>query len=263
MIGVSHISMAFAGNCILSDVTFSAQKGRMLGILGPNGSGKTTLIRLISAQIKPQAGAIYIQDSDVRRFKPKALARRIAVVPQSASTNFAFTAWEVAMMGRIAHMPLLGGQNRADEDIVREAMQSAGVWHLRNSAVTHLSGGEWQRVLLARALAQKVEALLLDEPVAALDVIGQIQTLSLVKQGLDEEHLAIAVLHDLNLAAHFCDDILMLKNGKVAHFGPTKTTLTVDAIGDVYGLSMLENIHPLTGETLFLPDYATTLDKRN
>lgn len=239
MITADNLVLKRHGRLILDKVSLSLMPGRFTVVIGPNGAGKSTLLKLISGDIKPDSGHILYDDIDISQLKPRQLAERRAVLPQSTNLPFPFTALEVVRMGAIA-----AGSLNARED-ARKALSRVGLAALEARAYQALSGGEQQRVQFARVLAQLPKpvdetgprALFLDEPTSSLDLTHQITVLEIARQFAVAGGMVMAVLHDLNLAAEFADSLLILKSGKPIAEGPPRTVIHDDIITSVYGLS--------------------------
>ncbi len=230
---------------ILDGVNIELRPGEMVGLVGPNGAGKSTLVNLLSRALIPQRGHIWLDDRTLEQLSPEQVARRVAVVPQVFDVPSGFTAHEIVMMGRTPHLGWLKSESARDEEIVREAMIATGTWHLANRLVNRLSGGERQRVIFARALAQEPQVLLLDEPTAHLDVAHQIEVMEIARRLKRERALTVlSVLHDLNLAAQYCDRIILLKDGRVFAAGAPASVITSDVLRAVYGIEMCVLPHP-------------------
>jgi iron complex transport system ATP-binding protein len=239
---------------ILENVHFTVETGTFLGILGPNGSGKTTLLKSISRVLKPRKGAILIDDANVYKMKIGEVARNMAVVPQDSSIAFSFTALQVVLMGRAPHLSRLQSESDEDLKIAKQAMEYTSTWNLANRLVTELSGGERQRVIIARALTQEPKILLLDEPTSHLDICNQLEIMDLLKQLCSEKKLLIVgVFHDFNLAARYCDSLILLKDGKIVAAGAASETLTNENIKAVFGIDVIVNKHPVTDLPFVIP----------
>lgn len=233
----SNLSFAFGASPVLRNLTFELNAGKVYGIVGPNGSGKTTLIDLLVAVKKPTSGQIAFKGRPISSYSRKKLARGISLVPQDFSISFPFTVFEAVLMGRHPYMPRFSRPTEEDIALVEEAMKEIGVSGLRNKHVTDLSGGEKQRVVLARALAQYADVIVLDEPTSNLDIQHALHILSAIKERVQQHGgTAITVMHDLNLAAAHCDELLFLKNGRVHAFGKTEDVLTETNIKDVFNV---------------------------
>lgn len=238
LLGIQGISFGYGGKPLLYDVSLRVRAGEMVGLLGPNGSGKTTLLRLISGVLQPQQGAILLDGRDTRAWGRRGMARRVAVVPQELPVPFAFSVEQMVRLGRTPYLNLLGNLSQDDLRIVQEAMQAADVEQLAQAIYNELSGGERQRVIIAMALAQQPDLLLLDEPTAHLDVRYQIDVLERV-QRLNREMgvTVIAAMHDLNLAARYFPRLVLFQRGVVADAGPAEA-LEPHLLRRVYGISV-------------------------
>ncbi|EXG80494.1 ABC transporter ATP-binding protein [Cryptosporangium arvum] len=247
-VSATGIDVAIAGRTIVADAVLDAPSGAFVGLLGPNGSGKTTLLRTVYRALRPARGAVLLGHTDVWSLTARQAARRTAVVMQDDPTEFEFTVREVVGLGRVPHQNLLGRATGEDQRAVDAALARTGVEHLAERPVSSLSGGERQRVFLARALAQDTPILVLDEPTNHLDVTAQLELLELVR-GLGVT--VVAALHDLNLAAAYCDQICVLRAGRLVASGPVADVLTADLIAEVYGVRAALVTNPLTGQRGF------------
>ncbi len=246
MIELENVSLGYDHRVILRDVTIKAKQGQVLGLVGPNGSGKSTLIKGMTRVIDLFSGRILIDGRDVRTIKRDELARLVATVPQSPTLPGAFTAFEVVLMGRTPHLGLLRYEGASDLAIGWQAMEATQTQAFAERRVSELSGGERQRLIIARALAQQPKAMLLDEPTANLDINHQAGILNLVKSLCQERRLTVIIaLHDLNLAAQYCDWLVMLNGGKVCAEGTPADILTASNIKKVYGAEVCVCPHPI------------------
>ncbi|MGA7075074.1 MAG: ABC transporter ATP-binding protein [Halobacteriota archaeon] len=231
----------------LNNAQLTVRPGEVIGLVGPNGSGKTTLIKAISGVLRPQVGIITLDDVDVYRIKPKRLAQHMAVVPQSTDTFFFdFTVEEVVLMGRNPHIKFLGTESTHDFDVVQKALEMTDVARFADRKINELSGGERQRVIIARALAQEPKILLLDEATSQLDIGIKIEIFDLVRRLAASGIAVIAAIHDLNLAAQYCDRLLLLKRGEIIADGTVEEVLTQEYIAEAFGVSALVRRHPIT-----------------
>jgi len=245
---IEGISFSYGAEPILDQVSFTVPTGQLLGIIGPNGSGKSTLLRNISRTLKPHLGRVLLENRDITSMGSLEIARQMAVVPQENSYDFPFTVEEIVMMGRTPHLGRFQQEGPRDRKIVEEALTITNCAHLAHKAVTELSGGERQRVTIARALAQEPKILLLDEPTAHLDINHQTEILNIVRRlNRDLGLTVIMVLHDLNLASEYCDQLLLLKGGRIFKMGPPQEVITRESIAAVYGSRVLIRRHPLHG----------------
>ena len=220
--GVQHVSMA-------------VERGAVVGLLGPNGSGKTTLLRVLAGMLAPTEGQVTLDGAGIGSLARRALARRIAVVPQETHLAFDYTVGEVALMGRYPHLGPFELEGPRDLSIARDALAATGTVHLEQRSFATLSGGEKQRVVIASALAQQADILLLDEPTASLDLGYQLEISALVARLNRERGLTVVVAtHDLNFAAGLCRSLVLLRTGSVLAAGPTGETLNAESIRALY-----------------------------
>lgn len=239
MIRAESISISYGSRLALKNVTFQAPSGTVLGVVGPNGSGKTTLIRALSGVLPLQSGHIWVQGEELTKLSPFERARRIAVVPQAVNLPPAFTAWETVLLGRTPHLNWLGQISEHDRSIVRKAMERTNTLDLSERYVGELSGGEQQRLLLARALTQSAPVLLMDEPTAHLDLHHQLNLLQEIRTLAHEDGFTVLmVLHDLNLVARFSDRVALLVEGKLQPPGSPEEVLTAENLSKVYRVSL-------------------------
>lgn len=219
------------GTEILHGIDFTAGDRSLVGVIGPNGSGKSTLLKCIYRVLKPSEGAVFVDGRPLSEYRVRDSAKKIAVLAQHNFYNFEFTVQDVVLMGRAPHKRALERDSAADFKIVHEAMERVGVAPLRDRLFSTLSGGEQQRVLLARALAQQTPCLILDEPTNHLDIKYQLELLDLVRS-LDRT--VIAAIHDLNIAAMYCDTIFVMQSGHIVAAGAPRDVLTRSLIRSVY-----------------------------
>lgn len=246
MIELKDVSLGYNRRAILKNITLTAMPGQVSGLIGPNGSGKSTLIKGISRVITIFSGYILIEGKDIRSMKREELARLVAVVPQNPVLPEVFTVFEVVLMGRTPYLGLFRSEGKEDMAIASQAMEATQIEGLAQRRVGELSGGERQRVVIARALTQQPKALLLDEPTTHLDIHHQIEILDLVKNLCREQGLDVIVaLHDLNLAAQYCDHLIMLNRGRIHSEGRPQDVLTTKSIKDVYGAEVFVFPHPI------------------
>jgi iron complex transport system ATP-binding protein len=234
MITLQDIKLNYGKREILRGLDTTFADGRITAVMGPNGCGKTTLLRIIGGLLEPTAGQVFIDGQKVGDYTAKALAQKVAFVRQHSQTDFDFSAFETVLMGRNPYQHRLQNESQEDWDIVERCMKQTGTWHLRFAKPAQMSGGELQRVMIARALAQQTPVLLMDEPVSNLDIAHQIDIMRLLKNA--EGKTTLIVIHDLNLALQFCDDLLLLHDGNSLYHGPIAEGLTTDNIKTVYGV---------------------------
>jgi iron complex transport system ATP-binding protein len=235
-IQTDNLTFAYKDIPVLADVSLSVEKGEMLGILGSNGSGKTTLLKIFSAVLTGQ-GNVKLNGRNIANYGKRELSRLFAVVPQESQINFPYTVAEIILMGRASYHSPLALEGKKDLEVARSSMELTDSLPLADRYLHELSGGEKQRVMIARALAQEPEILLLDEPSAFLDLKHQVQILELMRRLNRERGLTIvAALHDVNLAALFFPRLLMLQDGKIYRDGSPTEIVTEETIYDVYGI---------------------------
>ncbi len=231
------LTLAYGARLVLQDLDLQLSSGEVLGLIGPNGAGKTTLMRALAGLIAPRRGQVRLAGQDIARLDRRARARLLAWVPQRESSAWSLTVRQMVQLGRAPHRGWFLPYTGEDRRIVEEALQRTGLLPLQARTVDTLSGGEFQRVLLARALAQKPRVLLLDEPTASLDVHHQIDILDRVQELAAGEGLAVVMaIHDLNLAARYCSRLLLLHEGRVWGSGPPRQVLTPENLHAVFGV---------------------------
>lgn len=259
IIDIAGVSFKYESLDVLKDVTFNAKKGEFLGIMGPNGSGKTTMLKCISNTLTPNCGVILIDKTDVKSFSRKDAAKQMAVVPQATDIDFSFTIEEIVLMGRTPYLGGFRSESGKDRKIAQEAMDATNVSHLSKRTFDQLSGGEKQRAIIARAICQEPKILLLDEPTTHLDIGCQLEILDLVKKlNIEKNIVVIGVFHDLNLAARYCDNLLLLDCGKVVSRGTPEQVLTPKNIKQTYNVDVLVEKHPLTNTPYVTPYFSKT-----
>ena len=254
MIEIKNLNVDFGPRRILKNISLDVKTGEMLALLGPNGSGKSTLIRALSGVV-PASGSLLFSDRDLSGLNAAERARLMAVVPQVALLPPAFTVWETVLLGRTPYLNFLGQISAKDEEIARCALAKVDVLDFAARRVGELSGGEQQRVLLARALAQSTPVLLLDEPTTHLDLQHQIGLLELVHKLAGQEKLTVLIaLHDLNLAARYADRVALIVAGEIKALGTPKEVLRPELISQVYQWPVQVIQHPFLDTPLILPD---------
>ncbi len=231
---VKNISVRLGKRTILKELDFSVKKGEFWCLLGPNGSGKTTFLRTLGGWLQPLEGQVLLDGKDLNKLPRKLVAQKIGMVAVEEGNN-SFTVEETVLMGRFARFGRFGQAHPEDEEKVQSAMEAVGILHKRNCLLTHLSQGERQKVWVARALAQEVELLLLDEPTSHLDVKSQSEVFLLLEKLCREEKLAvIAILHDINLAMAFSSHLILLRQGRIEHQGRKEEILDEEKLGSLY-----------------------------
>jgi iron complex transport system ATP-binding protein len=234
---LTGVSFAYGETPALAELDLSLAPGRFYGIVGPNGCGKTTFLDLLTGGKRPDQGSVTFMDRPVAEYRRRDLARLVALVPQDFAIDFAFTVQEVVLMGRHPHIGRFASPGAEDWRQVDAAMAAIGISHFKDRLVNELSGGEKQRVVVARALAQQTPYLLFDEATSSLDVQYTMQIFNVAKRLVQEEgRTVIAVIHNLNLAAAYCDELIFMQKGKVAACGPTDAVLEASMIKKVFGV---------------------------
>ncbi|MEV5506226.1 ABC transporter ATP-binding protein [Streptomyces orinoci] len=248
---IEDLAVEAAGTRLLTDIQLRVGSGQFVGLVGPNGSGKSTLLRCVYRALRPAAGRVLLDGTDAHRLDPRESARRLAALPQESGGEFDFTVAEVVAMGRLPHQRATARTTEADREACATALARVGATHLAGRGFRTLSGGEKQRVLIARALAQRPKVLVLDEPTNHLDIAHQLEVLSLVREsGLT----VLAALHDLNLASAHCDVLHVIAGGRVAASGPPAAVLTPGLLAEVFGVRAHRVPHPETGVPQLLFD---------
>jgi iron complex transport system ATP-binding protein len=230
------LGFAYGDAPVLSRLDLGLAPGMVHGVIGPNGSGKSTLLGLLAGLLAPTSGAVRLNGEDVASCPPARLARLCALVSQDQPLRFPFTVAETVLMGRHPHIPRFSRPTPRDMERVEEALAAMDLLDLRHRAVADLSGGERQRTAVARGLAQDTPALLLDEPTSAMDIRHAMAAMEELTRLADKGHTVVAVLHDLNLAARYCDNLVMLDKGAVHAYGNVSRTLTPDNLRAVFGV---------------------------
>ena len=254
-IEAQNVSVGYDHNTVLTDLSFRVAPGETVGLIGPNGCGKSTIIKALSRIIPHQKGQILIDGREIDSIPRRDLARLLGVVPQMPLLPSAFTAFEIVLMGRNPHLGFFQYEGTREMSIAWEAMEKTGTQSLANRRVSELSGGEIQCLLIARALVQETQAILLDEPTANLDIGRQIEILGLIKNLCSQNRLAVlAALHDLNLASQYCDRLIMINNGGVHAVGTPAEVITTHNIREVYGPENCVYPHPVNGLPTVLLD---------
>ena len=231
----TDIKMEIGNNEILKGVSIDSKNREFIGIIGPNGSGKSTLLKCIYRILKPNNGCIMLGEEDISKMSVKESAKKLAVVAQHNYYNFDFSVGEVVLMGRSPHKKSLEPDNSEDYDIVNESLEKVGMLGFKNRSFSTLSGGEQQRVILARALAQQTPCLILDEPTNHLDIKYQLSLLNIVKS---LNLTIISAIHDLNIASMYCDRLFVMKNGRIVGMGTPQEVLTKEFIKEIYDIDV-------------------------
>ncbi|HOB86845.1 MAG TPA: heme ABC transporter ATP-binding protein [Bacillota bacterium] len=251
---VHELSFRYGGHPVLDRLSFAINRGDFVGIIGPNGSGKTTLLKNMAALLSPEGGAILLEGRSLETWSRRELGRQMAFVQQRENSGFNFLVEEVVAMGRNPYLSRLQGLRREDREAIDRALSLTGCHHLRERELFALSGGERQRVALARALAQETPLILLDEPTTFLDLGYQVEIMELLHSLNSREKITLVlVMHDLNLAARYCQKLMLLHQGRIYAWGSPAEVLTEDNILEVYRLKVLVEPHPLEGTPQVIP----------
>ncbi|WP_049971027.1 ATP-binding cassette domain-containing protein [Haladaptatus cibarius] len=272
MIRIEDVSVTLGDSRVLDNVDARVPDGTFVGLVGPNGAGKTTLLRAMNGVLSPDSGRVLVDGDSIAALSSKAASRKVATVPQDTTLSFDFDVRDVVAMGRNPYRSRFGsdidggdGESGDNDDsknstsaaVVERAMERTDVMQFADRSITAVSGGERQRILLARALAQDTPVLLLDEPTASLDINHQVRTFELVRELVHEGKTVVAAIHDLNLAAHYCDELLLLDSGSVLSSGPPTDVLAEDTLREAFNARAVVSSHPVTGST-----YVTALPER-
>jgi iron complex transport system ATP-binding protein len=254
IVRLEEVSFAYRDRPVLERISLQVERGERFGLLGPTGSGKSTLVRLLSRVLHPASGRILLHGRPLASYAPREVARRVAVVPQETALDFPFSVLEVVLMGRAPHLGGFAFEGERDLAAAEDAMARTGITDLAGRFFHELSGGEKQRVVIARALAQEPEVLLLDEPTTFLDIRHVVETFELLSTLSRERGITlIAVLHDLNLAALYLERLAFLKHGRLHACGDPETVLTYRTIREVYETDVYVHRNDLTDKLNVLP----------
>jgi len=234
---IVEVSFSYDSQPVLEDVTMSVGEGNIVSLVGPNGSGKTTLLKCIDKILKPKKGVVLVEERDVREIKLKELAKLIGYVPQTPTYTFSFTVFDAVLLGRRPYINW--SVSPKDKEIVSQILALMGIKELAPRYLNELSGGEMQKVIIARALAQEPKVLLLDEPTSNLDIKHQLEVLSIIRSVVKEKRIvAVIAIHDLNLASRFSDKIILLHKGRIYDAGKPSKVFTQENIRTVYGVNV-------------------------
>lgn len=258
MLEAFNISINYDARVAVNDVSLRVEPGNVIAILGPNGAGKSTLLRALNGSIAPASGEVLLDGRPLRTFARRVVARQIGVVAQEADVRFPVTVFEFILGGRFAWATATGWgwENPHDIEVALNALAATELQGFESRLMSELSGGERQRAVLARALATEAKTLLLDEPTANLDLAHQATMLRLIRRRCDtKESGAAVVMHDVNLAAEFANQVLVMKAGRVVAAGEPREVLTDKLIRDVFGLDVLVDMHPISGSPRITPVY--------
>ena len=256
MLEARSVTIKYDDRVAVSDVSLTLDAGKITAIIGPNGAGKSTLLRALNGQLRRASGVVLLDGEPIEKFSRRSIGRRVAVVAQEAELRFPITVLEFVLGGRFAWASNAGWgwETERDLKVAHDVLRETELDELRGRLMNELSGGERQRAVLARALATEATCLLLDEPTANLDLSHQSTLLALVRNRCDQHQVAaLVVTHDINLAAQFADQILLMKNGKVLEAGPPKAVLTPELLHEVFAVKVLVDAHPITNAPRVTP----------
>ena len=246
ILDTENISLIFRDKLVLENISFSVTAGEFFVIIGPNGAGKTSLLKVLAGLQKTQHGSVTIKNRNITKYRRRNLSQIMAIVPQHIEVGFPFTVADTVIMGRTPHLGILGMEGKEDYLRAREAMEFTEVAHLAERKLYQLSGGELQRVIIARAICQQPEIILLDEPTTALDPAHQLKIMDLMEKFRREKGITIIMVsHDLNLASMYGDRLLLLKEGRVVETGAPKSVLNKELLEESYGCRMMVDESPL------------------
>lgn len=253
-IKVNDINFSYNVEPILKEISLSFGKGNLYGILGPNGCGKTTFLNIVGRLLKQNYGDILVNEINLDKMSIKEIAKTLAYVQQkSEALDFNFTVEEIVLMGRYSYIDRFSRESEDDHKIVNDILKDLNLEELKSREFNKLSGGEQQKVMIARAIAQQTKIILLDEPTSHLDINYKLELMELFQKFVQKGILILIVLHDLNLAAQFCDKIILLNNGKVHAFGDVSETITEQNVKEVYNVDVIIESNPITQSTYVLP----------
>ena len=242
------------GAPVLEEVSLAVARGDLVGVIGPNGSGKTTLLKILGGMLQPTSGTVFLGDNPLASWSRRDVARRIAFVPQETHSSFDFSVLDVVLMGRFPHLGAFALEGPEDLAIARDALQATGTSLFETRSFNTLSGGEKQRVVIASALAQRAELLLLDEPTASLDVGHQLEVTALLARLNHDQHVTMVLTtHDLNFAASLCRHLMLVRDGRVIASGPTGEVLTAHTVRALYDVDADVGLHPRAGRLTVTP----------
>lgn len=254
IIDVENLSCILSQKNILNNVDLVFEEKKLYTIVGPNGSGKTTLLKHICKILDVKQGDIYIKGKSISKTNGRELSKNLSSVPQNTHTNFSYNAFDIVLMGRNPHIGRFNKESKEDIEIAESAMKVTGTYDLRSEDIDVLSGGERQRVIIARALTQETPIMVLDEPISQLDIHHQIQIMNILKELVEKfNKTVICVLHDLNIAAQYSDEIILLNKGEVFKKGHPSKVITKDILREVYEMEFHIMKNPINSSPLILP----------
>ena len=251
---VEHIEYAYEKESIIKDISFNIKKGEFISIIGPNGSGKSTLLKTLNHIYTPSKGEVYLYGEKIKNIKRQDIAKKISLVPQETHINYEFTVKDIVTMGRHPYKRRFERENPQDQSIVEEALKLTSTLDLKDRFITEISGGEKQRVIIAKALAQNSSIILLDEPTSSLDINHQIEVLNLLKNlNKEKKTTVIIVLHDINLAARYSDKIIFLNDGEIISQGSPEEVITEENIKKAYDMEIYLETNKHTNSPYLIP----------
>ncbi len=246
---IRDLGYSYREKAVLDSISLDIGKGRIVGILGPNGCGKSTLLKNLNRNLSPHHGCVLVDGQDIKDLKKRDIARKVSVVPQSNEINFAFTVREIVEMGRMPFQEAFTGLSKKDIEIVDEAIRATGLEDMQDRYINTMSGGERQRAIIARAIAQGPQILLMDEPTLHLDVNMQFEVLDLVRRLCDEKGLTVVIVsHDLPMAARYCDEIAMIHDHNILCVGRPEEVLTPENMRVVFNVDAEMGTDPYNGK---------------
>ncbi|MFX1293804.1 MAG: ABC transporter ATP-binding protein [Promethearchaeota archaeon] len=253
MLKCEKIQFKYGTKLILDDISIQFKNGHLYGILGPNGSGKTTFIKILGGILKQNFGKVFINELDIKKLSIREMAKKLAIVNQSNTIEFDFTVSEIVRMGRFPHIGRFSRESAEDKKIINEILHQFNLYELKDRNFNQLSGGEQQKVIIARAIAQQSKIILLDEPTSYLDINYQLEFMERLKNYVDDGLIVVVVLHDVNLATQFCDKIILLNEGCIKAFGSPKEIITRDNIKSIYNIDVVVKRNLFTNSIYVIP----------
>ena len=253
MISCKNLQFSYKTRQIINDISLQFDEGHLYGILGPNGCGKTTLLKLLIGILKQNYGQVYIDEINLKKFSIRDIAKRLAMVNQINYIEFDYKVSEIIKMGRYSHINRFSNESEEDKQIVNEVIDQLKLTKLKDRKFNHLSGGEQQKVIIARAIAQKTKILMLDEPTSHLDINFQLEFMNLFRTYVNKGLIVIVVLHDLNIAAQYCDKIILMNKGNIVDFGVIQNVLTKQNIQKIYGIDAVIRKNNFTNSIYITP----------
>ncbi len=248
-----NISFKYWTKLVLDDISLQFGKGHLYGILGPNGSGKTTLLKVLCGILKSKYGQVVVDEFNIKKMNISDVAKKIAVVEQSTSIDFDYSVREIVKMGRFTHIGRFSKETSEEKKIVNEILEQFNLSELENRGYNTLSGGEQQKVIIARAIAQQSKILLLDEPTTHLDLNYQIEFMEILRKYINDGIIVIIIIHDVNLATQFCDKIVLLKEGRVIAFGNREEIITRKNLKLIYNIDVVVRKNPFSNSIYIIP----------